>query len=314
MKSPTNVNTEIHANPWRVLVPDQVGVEILGVEDQLRPELYVPSEPIDDPGSVDAFVPPFLSEPAAAPDLSQMTGLRAVQLLTAGHDGWPALLPPGVSLCSGHGAHGQSTAEWVLAVALAQLRRLPAFMKHQSVGEWRFCHTHSLAGAKMLVLGAGDVAQNVRRLAEPFGATVTLAGQRARNGVITLTQAVEELGNHDIIVLALPLNDHTNRLVDASFIARMRENSLLINAARGPIVDTDALLQALREERIQAAVDVVDPEPLPLEHPLWTAPGLIITPHVGASIHGKLLGAYEVARSQILSLKEGRSPKNLVFT
>jgi phosphoglycerate dehydrogenase-like enzyme len=294
-----------------VLVPDNVGLDILGKAHQLTPELYSRWEAISDPESVDVFIPRFLSD-AAETDLSLMTNLKAVQLLTAGHDGWPERLPRGVSLCNGHGAHGKSTAEWVLAVTLAQLRGLPEFLGHQQAREWRFTHTQTLAGAKMLVLGAGDVALNIRRLAEPFGANVTLVGQRARSGVSSMESVLESMGDYDIIVLALPYNEHTHHLVDTSFIGRLRPGALLVNAARGPVIETPALLKALDERRIRAAIDVVDPEPLPEHHPLWSAPGLLVTPHVGASVHGKLVSAYEVALNQILSLKGGGRPDNLV--
>jgi phosphoglycerate dehydrogenase-like enzyme len=296
-----------------VLVPDEIGLNILRQGDGLHPELYVPSGGIEHPESVHVFIPKFLSDPTAA-DLSAMTDLKAVQLLTAGHDGWPERLPPGVSLCNGHGAHGRSTAEWVLAVTLAHLRGLPAFLDHQRNKEWRFAHTQTLSGAKILVLGAGDVAMHIRRLAEPFGADVTLVGRRTRPGVTIINTVHDALGSYDVIVLAIPYNADTHGLVDDLFLARLRPGALVVNAARGAIVDTDALLRALDERRIRAAIDVVDPEPLPRDHPLWGAPGLILTPHVGASVHGKLVGAYEVALNQILSLKSGNRPENLVST
>lgn len=295
----------------RVLVPDEVGVEVLAGVDGVDVEHYDDPRDILRPDSVSVFVPRFLSPAREAP-LEAMTGLRMVQLLTAGHDGWTDVLPAGVLLSSCHGAHGRSTAEWVLAVMLADLRSLPFFLERQSAHEWRFAHTATLADARVLVIGAGDVGQHVKRLAEPFGADVTLVGRTARDGVRAMSELHVLLGEQDVVVLAVPLTTDTRRLGDAPFLSRLREGALLVNAARGPVVDTDALVSELATGRIRAAIDVVDPEPLPADHPLWSVPGLILTPHVGASITDKLIPAYRTAGDQISQLVRGEVPSNVV--
>ena len=120
------------------------------------------------------------------------------------------------------------------------------------------------------------------------------------------------LPGHDAAVIVIPLTDDTRGLVDARFLAAMPDGALLVNAARGPVVDTDALVRELQTGRLRAAVDVTDPEPLPADHPLWTAPGLLLTPHVGGSVPGGMDRAFRVAVEQISAFARGDAPPNLV--
>jgi phosphoglycerate dehydrogenase-like enzyme len=137
-------------------------------------------------------------------------------------------------------------------------------------------------------------------------------GRRARDGVHATSELPDLLGDHDVVVLLIPLTDETRGMVDADFLAAMPDGALLVNAARGPVVDTDALLAELRAERLRAVVDVVDPEPLPADHPLWAAPNLLITPHVGGSVPGHLERAYRVVHTQLEAVARGEDPPNLV--
>ena len=112
----------------------------------------------------------------------------------------------------------------------------------------------------------------------------------------------------------MPLTDATRGLVDAAFLARMKDGAVLVNAARGQVVDTDALLAELQAGRLLAGLDVTDPEPLPADHPLWEAPGLLLTPHVGGHTAGSGDRAWAVAREQLLMLARGERPTNTVGT
>ena len=163
----------------------------------------------------------------------------------------------------------------------------------------------------MLVLGAGDLAVEFRRRAEPFGAEVRVVGRRAREGVHGLDELDDLLPDADAVVVMLPLTDATRGLVDAGVLRRMPDGAVLVNAGRGPIVDTDALLAELRSGRLRAALDVTEPEPLPEGHPLWSAPGLLLTPHVAGSTTGWLERAFAVAARQIEQFAAGREPDNL---
>ena len=127
-----------------------------------------------------------------------------------------------------------------------------------------------------------------------------------------MNELPEALPRADVVVLLVPVTDQTRHLVDADFLARMKDGALLVNAARGPIVDTDALLSELTAQRITAALDVTDPEPLPPGHPLWQAPGLLLTPHVGGAITDATPRAYAVVRDQLGRYAEGEPLQNVI--
>jgi phosphoglycerate dehydrogenase-like enzyme len=169
-----------------------------------------------------------------------------------------------------------------------------------------------LAGKRILGVGAGDLGVELRRKLEPFDATLTLVGTNARDGVHGVDELPELLGEFDVVVLMVPVTDKTIGMVDAKFLARMADGAILVNVARGPVVDTEALLSELRSGRLRAALDVTDPEPLPPDHPLWTAPGLLLTPHVAGSSRGSVERAYAVAAAEIARFAAGEPPKNLV--
>ena len=113
------------------------------------------------------------------------------------------------------------------------------------------------------------------------------------------------LPSADVVVLLTPLTPESRHLVDAGFLSRMKDGALLVNVARGPVVDTEALLKELSAQRLRAALDVTDPEPLPEDHPLWHAPGVLITPHVGGPSSAFLPRAKRILREQILRYESG---------
>lgn len=220
----------------------------------------------------------------------QIPHLELVQLLTAGAEAWIGRLPDGVALSDGRGAHGGATAEWVVSVLLAVYRHLDRFVRAQDRGEWDYHQTEELAGKKILIVGAGDVGQKTRARLEPFEVETAMVGRTARDGVHGWDELPALLPRYDATVLIVPLTDETRGMVDADFLAAMPGGALLVNGARGPVVDTDALLAELTSGRIRAAVDVTDPEPLPPGHPLWSAPGLLLTPHVGGPCRWRCAG------------------------
>jgi len=303
-----------------VLVPDDYGIARLAELPGVRPLHYDGQD--DAPGpvhlpeeqrSAEVLVAPILD--AARPELiSALPRLRLVQLLTAGYEAWKDVLPKGIALVTARGAHGGATAEWVLAALLAVQRDLPRFIRAGDHGAWDYHRTGTLLGARVLMIGAGDVAQQVVRRLEPFGATATMVGRTARAGVCGMDEVPGLLGEHDVVVLAIPLTQQTYRLADADFLARMPDGAVLINAARGPVVHMGALLAELQVGRLRAALDVTDPEPLPADHPLWRAPGVLITPHVGGSVTNAVERAYTVAAEQIAEFLAGRDPANLVHS
>lgn len=295
-----------------VLVPHEQGVTALSGVDGVTALRYEPDTALPEGAErAEVLVAPMFG--GARPQLvAALPQLRLIQLLSAGYETWSGHVPDGVSLSTARGAHGGSTAEWVLAVLLAVQRELPRFVRAQHEARWDSDRTATLLGSRVLVLGAGDVAQQVARRLVPFEVTVTLVGRQARDGVRGMAEVPGLLADQDAVVLALPHTDDTAGLVDAAFLARMPDGAVLVNAARGPVVRTEALLAELAAGRLRAALDVTDPEPLPAEHPLWRAPGVLITPHVGGSVTGAFERAFAVAAEQVAVFAGGADPPNLV--
>ncbi|GIH13537.1 phosphoglycerate dehydrogenase [Rugosimonospora africana] len=268
-----------------------------------------------DPGSVEFWVPPFLSTSRVAEFTAKLTGLRVIQLMSAGADAWVGRVPPGVTLCDARGVHSSSTSEWVLTAVLSYLRSFPAFARDQADRTWsygRYAPTDELAGKRVLIVGAGAIGEATAARLAPFEVTVTLVARTARDGVHGIDELPGLLPDADVVILLLPLTPETRGLVDADFLRRMPEGALLVNAARGPVVRTEALVAELATGRIGAAVDVTDPEPLPEDHPLWTMPNFLLTPHVGGSVRGLLPRAYGLVGDQIRRYAAGQPVINEV--
>ncbi|MFR9800800.1 2-hydroxyacid dehydrogenase [Pseudonocardia sp. RS010] len=295
-----------------VLVPHPGGADVLA-DLPLRALVYDPAQPLPD-GAAEAevLVPPFLATGEVVELVEQLPNLKLVQLLTAGAEAWIGTLPEGVLLSDGKGAHGGATAEWIVAVLLAVYRELPGFVRAQERGEWTQHVTDELGGKRVLVVGAGDVAENLARRLAPFEVEITLVGRRRREGVHGIDEVHDLLPRHDACVVIVPLTDETRGLVDKDFLAAMPDGAVFVNGARGPVADTDALLAELRTGRLRAALDVTDPEPLPAGHPLWEAPNLLLTPHVGGSVPAAMRRAFRVMREQLGYYARGEEPPNVV--
>jgi phosphoglycerate dehydrogenase-like enzyme len=263
----------------------------------------------DRAGEIEALVLPF---GAPLDVLARMPRLRMVQTLSAGVDRILPAVPEGVILCDGRGTHGSSVAEWVLAALLAVVRELPRFVRLQGAGTWENVQTGELAGATVLIVGAGDIGLRIARLVEAFGAEPVLVARRARDGVHGIGDLPRLLPGADAVVLVVPLTAETTGLADAAFLAAMRDGAILVNAARGPVVDTDALLAELTSGRLRAALDVTEPEPLPEGHPLWQAPGLLLTPHVAGYVTGFPPRALALIRPQLERFLRGEPLENVV--
>ena len=244
------------------------------------------SEPPAGLDRVEFLVPRYTAGPPPVDALALLPRLRVVQLLSAGYETWLPLIPSGVVLCNGRGIHGASTAELAVGGLISLLRQLPGFYDEQRAGRWQRRRTDSLDGRRVLVLGAGDIGGRVAAAVTALGAEATVIARTARDGVRTLEDVDGLLAGSHAVVVALPYSERTHRLVDRDFLARMPDGACLVNVARGAIVDTDALLAELERGRLRAFLDVTDPEPLPEGHPLWSAPNVLITPHVGGGTHG----------------------------
>jgi phosphoglycerate dehydrogenase-like enzyme len=238
--------------------------------------------------------------------------LRLVQLLSAGAENFAGRLPEGVLLCNARGAHTPSTAEWVVAATLAALRGIPAFVRDQDAGRWSPATHSSLVGARVLIVGAGDIGRTIGRMLTGFDVELTYVARTAREGVSSTAELPQLLPNADVVVVVVPVTPETTGLVDAGFLAAMKDGALLVNAARGVVVDTAALLAELGTGRLRAALDVTDPEPLPAGHPLWSAPGLLLTPHVAGNVPQANARAEAAVTEQIGRILAGESLANVV--
>jgi phosphoglycerate dehydrogenase-like enzyme len=303
----------INSTPLKVLVPLGLGLERMATPANVEAIFYGPGDSWP-PEHVDApvVVVGYENAPAIGARFGALPHLRLVQTLNAGYEQWLPLLPEGVMLSNGRGAHGGSSAEWVVAALLAIYRELGVFAERQSEGAWRPKDTETLIGKRVVVLGAGDLAVNLAARLTPFEAEVTLVGRRARPGVHPLADVDGLLPTADVVVAMLPGDESTHHLIDAEFLAKLRDGAVVVNVGRGGTVDTEALLAQLRSGRLRAALDVTDPEPLPDGHPLWSAPGLLLTPHVAGSTAGAWARAWAVALRQIEVFASGGRPTNLV--
>jgi phosphoglycerate dehydrogenase-like enzyme len=261
---------------------------------------------------VEMYVMPYTFAPITGEVMRRMPRLRVVQTLTAGYEHVLPFLPDGATLCNARGVHDASTAELAAALTLASLRRIPEFVRAQEREEWAFGMYDALADKTVLIVGYGSVGAAVERRLVPFECDVLRVARTARDGVAGFDALPSLLGRADVVILTVPLTDATRHMVDAKFLAAMRDGTLLVNVARGGVVDTDALLAELSTGRMRAAVDVTDPEPPPPGHALWSAPGLLISPHVGGSSTAFEPRARRLLRAQLERFAAGEPLANVV--
>lgn len=282
---------------------------------------------------VDFWIIPFALK-SAQKTFQYLRGVKAVQSMMAGVDWITPWLPKDIVLCDGRGLHDISASEWVLTAIMASLKRFPHYRDMQLRQEWKgqasipdgFMKVggaqvgqyavlgEDLAGKTVLILGYGSIGAAIEARLNPFGVTIIRLARSARK--VPEVFAVEELHRllpeADIVVAIVPLTAETNGLIGAAEIGLMRRNALLVNAARGPVVVTEALLEALQQDRIRAVVDVTDPEPLPAGHPLWSAPNCMITPHVGGSTPEFIHRAFRFGADQVRRFIAGEELENVV--
>ena len=261
---------------------------------------------------VEFYVPPFFPGQAAVEVITRLPGLRVVQTLTAGIDRFLPYLRPGVTLCNARGVHDASTAEWVVAAILAAERDLPYFAREQAGQRWSYRFTGNLATKTVLIVGYGSIGAAVERRLAGFEVAVCRVARRPRDGVAGVEDLPGLLPEADVVVILAPVTPDTIGMVDGAFLARMKDGALLVNAARGSLLVTGALVAELQAGRLRAALDVTDPEPLPPGHPLWTAPGVFITPHVAASTAVSQARALAFVRVQAERYCAGQPLQNVI--
>jgi phosphoglycerate dehydrogenase-like enzyme len=291
--------------PYAELLPELPADLEVDVYDGIQD----PPERLDE---VALYVAPYTFDRTPLELIPKMSALRVVQTLTAGYEHVLPYLPDAVTLCNAGGVHDASTAELAVALALASLRGIPEFVRGQDRRDWRFGQYEALADKTVLIVGYGGVGSAVERRLAGFEVEVLRVARHAREGVATLADLPALLPRADVVVLCTPLTDQTRGLVDERFLGLMRDGALLVNVARGPVVRTDALLAELRSGRLRAALDVADPEPPPPDHPLWTTPGLLLSPHVGGNSTAFLPRAKRLIVAQLCRYAAGEPLKYVV--
>ena len=283
-------------------LPDGIDVEIFDATGQL---------PASGP-QVEFYVPDYRFDPRVVEVIPGLPRLRVVQTLTAGVEHIRQSVPSGVTLCNAHGVHDASTAELALTLTLASLRGIPRFVRAQDRATWAFEPRPSLADRTVLIVGYGSIGAAIERRLVPFECHVLRVARTPRDGVAGLDALPTLLGEADVVMMVVPITEETRGMVDAGFLAAMRDGALLVNVARGAVVQTDALVAELTSGRLRAAVDVTEPEPLPDGHPLWSAPGLLISPHVGGATSAMWPRAYDLVRRQLRRFVDGDELVNVV--
>lgn len=282
---------------------------------------------------VDFWIIPFARK-SAQQAFQHLRGVRAVQSMMAGVDWITPWLPKEIVLCDGRGLHDISASEWVLTAILTSLKRFPYYRDMQLQREWKgqasvpdgFMKVvgaqvgqyavlgDDLAGKTVLIIGYGSIGAAIEARLAPFDVKIVRLARSARQNpqVFSVSDLRRLLPEADVVVVIVPLTAETRGLIGAAELSLMKPGALLVNAARGPVVAAEALLEALQQHRIRAVLDVTDPEPLPAENPLWTAPNCMITPHVGGSTPEFIHRAFRFGAEQVRRFIDGEELKNVV--
>src|SRR6478609_1209388 len=305
--------------PVVVSLPDPEFAEALADLDGVDTVVWDMEGPHPRGPEIRYAVMPYMTSLDLADVTRGLDALEVVQLQSAGYEQFVARLPEGVTLCNAAGVHDASTAELALTLTLASIRDIPEFVGSQHQGRWEPLRLRaSLADRRVLVVGYGRIGRAIARRFAPFEVTLTAVASRAREGdeLVPRVHGIDELPDllpdHDVVVVIVPLTSATRGLFDRPMLRRMPDGALLVNVARGAVVDTDALAAECSSGRIRAALDVTDPEPLPQDHALWTTPGVLITPHVGGATDAMRPRAIALVRRQVESLVSGVPVDNAV--
>jgi phosphoglycerate dehydrogenase-like enzyme len=265
-----------------------------------------------DLSEVTFYVPTYLGGRPALELTKKMPNLKVLQVPNAGYDDAMEFLRPGITLCNGRGIHDDSTAELAVGLTIASLRGFATFVRDQDKGEWVNKNYDSINDRKIGIVGFGSIGSTIARMLSGFSVEIVAFTQSGRDNTIAITDLDKHLPSLDVVILILPLTKESKHLFDARRLALMKDGALLVNVARGPIVDTDALIKELNSGRITAGLDVTDPEPLPKGHPLWSAKGVLISPHVGGNSSAFEKRARRLIESQLDLLAQGKPLNNVI--
>ena len=300
-----------------VSFPDPVLRDAVGEVPGVEAVLWDPAGDDTPDSRIEVVVAPYLGAASALGSVAQLPDLRLVQLQSAGFDGVLEVVPDHVEVANAAGVYDAATAELTVGMVIASLRGIPDAVRSGDEARWVPLGTRtSLADRRVLVIGYGSVGRAIALRLSTFEVSLTAVASRARAGddLVDTVHGIDQLDRllpeHDVVIVIVPLDDSTHHLVDDAFLSAMPDGALLVNVARGPVADTDALVA--HAGRIGLALDVTDPEPLPDGHPLWTAPGVLVTPHAGGNTTALLPRMSALLRDQLTRLAAGDAPHHLV--
>lgn len=297
-------------------LPDSSWVADLGTVHGVELTAWDPTVDPDPPVVPEIFVAPYLKGVEPIARAARHPGVRVVQLLTAGYDGVLDVAPQTVTVCNAGPVHNDSTAELAVTLTLAAQRGIPDAVRCAELGEWDPLMRPSLADRRVLLIGYGGVGHGIAVRLNGFSVDLTVVASRARDGdeLVDRIHGVDEvdtlLPRAEVVIVAVPLTTATAGLIGEEFLSRIRDGGLVVNVSRGRVADTDAVLR--NAGRLRFALDVTDPEPLPPDHPLWRAPGVLVTPHVGGVSSAFRPRAIAMLRTQLEQLGRGEAPLHVV--
>lgn len=287
------------------------------------PDLIVPegfqrlsldNNPLDtlDLSQITIYIQPYMTGTEFLEPVRAMSNLQILQVPNAGYDSALPFMRPGMTLCNARGVHNASTAELAVGLAIAMKRGIPEFIREQARGVWSHERMGSLNDSRIGIIGAGSIGQTLVSYLRPYEVEITTFSRSGNNGSLRMEQLEGLLPTFDLLFLIVPLNAESNNLINARRLALMKDGAILINVARGKIVDTDALVAELNTGRIRAALDVTEPEPLPPGHPLWKAKNVLITPHVGGDSEAFEKRGKRFFEQQLQRIADGLEPLNII--
>lgn len=242
---------------------------------------------------------------------------RMVQGASIGYEHIIPALPEGNAFANSATVNEAPTAEFAVGLMIAAQRDLPAYAVAQSRSEWKPIITDSVVDRRVLLLGYGGVGKAVAARLAGFGVHLTVVAHTARVEDGITVHGVDELPgllpHAEIVILTLPGGESTRHLIDDKALATLPDGALIVNVGRGSVVDTDALVDHISRGRIRAALDVMETEPLPEGHPLWSLPGSFIAPHVGGMTKGFRAGLIRLVKQQIERMLRDEPPLNIVI-
>ena len=270
--------------------------------------------PIDnsDLSEITFYVPTYMGGRPALELTKKMPNLKILQMPNAGYDDAMEYVRDGMTLCNGKSIHDDSTAELAVGLTIASLRGFPDFVRNQDKSDWVHVKNKSINDRKIGIIGFGSIGTTIAKMLSGFTVEIIPFTQSGRDNTFAITDLDKHLPTLDVVILILPLTKESKHLFDAKRLSLLKDGALLVNVARGPIVETDALVKELNSGRITAALDVTDPEPLPKDPPLWRAKGVLISPHVGGNTTAFESRARRLIESQLNLLAEGKPLNNVI--